>query len=95
MSNRSLIEINHDMSAAIRSNPTAFVEMLLQYLASASSRNSMAMREFGVKAISMRHHSENFVVSKDTEGFPIELPFDERKAACEERASRDWLNPIG
>lgn len=71
MSNRSLIEINHDHWDAIKHDPDQFVRCLIRYLHSGSRETGKALEGFGVKVIGMRHHSENFIVEANAEGFPV------------------------
>lgn len=61
MGNRSLIEINHDMSAYIKRDPAGFVADMGAYLSSASPRTAdVLMQRYGVRVFGMRHHSEGF-----------------------------------
>ena len=58
MSNRSLIEINHDFAKAL--NTPAFLDALAMYVNSASREHRAALLPFGVKVFGMRHHSEDY-----------------------------------
>lgn len=70
MSNRSLIEINHDYWHVLDSHPLDFLAALQRYLSSADNDNAEALRRFGVKVVGMRHHSDKFVIDATAEGFP-------------------------
>lgn len=71
MSNRTLIEINHDFGFKIEDAPARFVEALGAYLASASRENAQELERYGVRVIGMRHHSENFILDGTPDGFPV------------------------
>ena len=60
MSNRSLIEINHDKSHEIERHPNSFTEALGRYLRSANPDNAAALERYGVRVFGMRHHSDGF-----------------------------------
>lgn len=60
MSNRTLIEINHDFAHRVKESPEEFSQKLYRYLASASAENAADLRQFGIVRIGMRHHSEGF-----------------------------------
>jgi len=60
MSNRSLIEINHDFSHVIERDPYSFASALCRYLGSASPANAEALERYGVRIFGMRHHSDSF-----------------------------------
>ena len=61
MSNRSLIEINHDYAAVIGLNdPVDFKEALIRYLRSANQPHADDLKRFGVRVIGMRHHSDPY-----------------------------------
>ena len=70
MSNRSLIEINHDCWDAIDRDPLAFNTVLQRYLSSADRENAEALRRFGLTVVGMRHHSDKFVIDANADGFP-------------------------
>lgn len=67
MSNRSLIEINHDFAGDLGAD---FMLALGRYLRSADSRNATELERWGVTVVGMRHHSEKFVIDGRAEGFP-------------------------
>lgn len=58
MSNRTLVEINHDL--AHRFKDPAFLEALDRYTKSASPENAAELKKFGITVHGMRHHSESF-----------------------------------
>lgn len=60
MSNRSLLEFNHDHWHRIKTSSQAFVDALMRYSASASKENAAALEPFGIRVFGMRHHSEGF-----------------------------------
>jgi hypothetical protein len=70
MSNRTLIEINHDLSGVIERAPAGAVEhALLRYLRSASKENAAKLADYGIKVFGMRHHSEGFEIKWGTLDF--------------------------
>jgi hypothetical protein len=68
MSNRTLIEINHDYAGHLGDG---FKVALLRYLRSASAETAKDLEQFGVRVIGMRHHSGNFILDGTPEGFPV------------------------
>lgn len=67
MSNRTLIEINHDHAHRL---DEGFLEALGRYLASASRENAEGLERYGVRVLGMRHHSEKFILDGTPDGFP-------------------------
>ena len=66
MSNRTLIEINHDFAGEVDKAPTGnFERLLLSYLRSASKESARELEHFGVTVLGMRHHSERFTEKVD------------------------------
>jgi hypothetical protein len=64
LSNRSLIEINHDFSHAINGAATGeFENVLLRYLGSNSKENAAALKRFGVRVFGTRHHSDGYDIT--------------------------------
>jgi hypothetical protein len=59
MSQRSIIEINHDQSGRITSDPGGFLYLLTIALASGSDRSWAPLSQFGVTRITQCHHSED------------------------------------
>jgi hypothetical protein len=64
MSNRSLLEFNHDYAHDIADDPEGFVRALGRYLACADMETSSALERYGVRRVSIRHHSEKFYIEK-------------------------------
>lgn len=63
MSNRTLIEINHDCAHAIdRAGTGDFERALLRYLRSAGRDEAKYLERYGVRVFGMRHHSEGFAI---------------------------------
>lgn len=75
MSNRTLIEINHDRAHDI-DRALEFKSTLYRYLCSGSSDDADLLEMFGVKVIAMRHHADNFHIPNGTPGFPLKAPAD-------------------
>lgn len=64
MSNRTLIEINHDTAAFnINGDGDAFIGALTSYLASGSPENAERLKRYGIRVFGMRHHSEAFRIT--------------------------------
>lgn len=68
MSMRTLIELNHDYSDKLCSHELQ--AFLRYYLASGSKRDAEALERFGAKVVAMRHHSDNWIVDGNADGFP-------------------------
>ena len=68
MSNRTLIEINHDFSHRL---DVEFLATIDRYLASGSRDDAEALERYGVRVIGMRHHSGRFVLDGTPDGFPV------------------------
>lgn len=62
MSNRTLIEINHDLWFRIRANTTGFAMVVCDYLRCSDSRSAEALQDFGIRVFGMRHHSDSFSI---------------------------------
>lgn len=67
MSNRSLIEINHDFG--VRDKPE-LLAALQRYLSSANREHAEALERFGIRVIGMRHHTGNYIMDGTPDGFP-------------------------
>lgn len=68
MSQRTLIEINHDFS--VRDRP-GLLEALSRYLASGSRDDAEMLELWGWHVISRRHHADQFYVRSEEDGFPV------------------------
>jgi hypothetical protein len=68
MSQRSVLEINHDRSHQIDAAPTAFIVLLNQALASGSDESWEPLRHFGVRRIIQVHHSTDYKVNVEVKG---------------------------
>lgn len=60
MSNRSLIEINHDHARDL--NTPAFLDALALYVRSGDKESADRLRRFGARVFGMRHHSDSFEI---------------------------------
>lgn len=60
MSNRSLLEINHDLSHSIKGDPLGFIDAVTLFLGSNSPRNKAALERYGIRIFGTRHHSDGF-----------------------------------
>lgn len=58
MSNRSLVELNHDLAS--RMKEPGFLEALHSYLANASDMDAERLSMYGARVFGVRHHSEPF-----------------------------------
>lgn len=58
MSQRSVLEINHDCSSFIASDESHFVQLLLAALASGSDRSWDRLKRYGILRVTQCHHSE-------------------------------------
>lgn len=58
MSNRTLIEINHDYVQDISNNRDAIVGFLLNYLTSGDARDFDNLAYYGIRIVGMKHHSD-------------------------------------
>jgi hypothetical protein len=57
MSNRSLLEFNHDYAGTIKRDPEGFLRAIEMYLNSACDDTASPLRHYGVTVKHMRHHS--------------------------------------
>lgn len=69
MSNRTLIEINHDFAGRIDDEFTA---TLRDYLRSANAESAAWLKQYGVTVVGMRHHTGRFIIDSAAEGFPAQ-----------------------
>lgn len=61
MSNRSLIEVNHDFAGIIDRATEGQVERaLLRYLRSGDRNSAENLEQYGIRVFGMRHHSDAF-----------------------------------
>lgn len=74
MSQRSIIEINHDLSAEIMRSPFEFIEHLAAALASGSDRSWEPLQRYGVRRIIQCHHTDDRKVVVSGAGVIIEAP---------------------
>jgi hypothetical protein len=63
MSNRTIIEINHDMSHKIRDNPAAIGEEIAEYTRSVSHESADRLRRYGINVLGTVHHSDKISIS--------------------------------
>ncbi len=63
MSNRTIIEINHDMWMKIADKPEQFALDLVNYLGSANQDGRDKLRRYGCAVLGMVHHSDDIRVS--------------------------------
>lgn len=71
MSQRSIIEINHDYSNVIDKQPQTFLVRLAQALASGSDREWAMLKPFGITRITQCHHSEDRKVVVGDREYPF------------------------
>lgn len=57
MSNRTIVEFNHDMAGFIDRSPTEFVDRLSNALRSGAAEDWKPLEGFGVRFGAMGHHS--------------------------------------
>ena len=82
MSQRSVIEINHDYCYEIARDPEAFVKALDMALGSGSAQSWEPLRRFGIRRATQHHHSSTAVAVVTAEGghisyvasFPGDIP---------------------
>ena len=78
MGNHTLITVSHD---SFGEQDSAWIGALSDYLGSGSSEAAKILDRTSngaVKVISTRHSTEPFYVSREVEGFPSQLPYDEQ-----------------
>lgn len=59
MSNRTIVEINHDMAGFIDRNPEGFVALLSCALRSGDKEDWKLLERFGIRFGLMSHHSND------------------------------------
>lgn len=63
MSNRTLIEINHDYAGEIDAASTGeFENAVLAYLRMGSKEAARRLERYGIRVFGMRHHSDGFEI---------------------------------
>lgn len=61
MSNRSLMEFNHDFAGQLGHDPDGFLRELSSYLNSGDEESAARLKAlYGVRVFGMRHHSEEY-----------------------------------
>lgn len=78
MGNHTIITVSHD---TYREDHISWVSFLSQWVRSGSKEVAERLEQAtngAIKVVAMRHHSEPFYISKDVEGFPSQLPYDEQ-----------------
>jgi hypothetical protein len=68
MSNRSLLEFNHDYSHKIKDDPQGFLDALQNYLRAAYPEHAETLGRFGIHWHGVRHHSDDWEDHIDSEG---------------------------
>lgn len=64
MSNRTLLEFNHDLSYRIEEEPAQFLLAIGDMMRGGpSDRNRAALERYGVKWYGQRHHSQGFDIN--------------------------------
>lgn len=71
MSQRSVVEINHDCSFLIEADELRFTQLLLQALASGSDRSWEPLKRFGVTRIVQCHHGDDRKVVAHGREYPF------------------------
>lgn len=61
MSNRTIVELNHDN--AYKMDSRNFLTALSRYLGSGSQEDADRLESFGIRVFGMRHHSDPFSVT--------------------------------
>jgi hypothetical protein len=78
MGYHTLISVSHD---SFGDQDSAWIGALSDYVRNADSRSAKILENVShgaVKAIATRHSTEVFYVSREVEGFPTQLPYDEQ-----------------
>lgn len=76
MSNRTIVEFNHDYTHKIDRDAVTFIRGLLNALRGGDRESWKALESFGVRQAIMAHHSDkrHVVVNERAYGFPGDLP---------------------
>lgn len=88
MGYHTLLSISHDSFDRAEKNPLEFVQALKHYMNTGMSHEAERLHEasgYSVQVVSIRHHSDNFIISKSVPGFPTKLPFKEEQINTVER----------
>lgn len=86
MGYRSLIEINHDTFSRV--DAEAFMADLRMFVSSGDAAQARRIEEqYEVCVISTRRSGDSYYVSRNKDGFPTQLPYDEELDAENERWS--------
>lgn len=64
MSNRTLIEINHDYARDI--NTVGFLDAIAVYVRHADKESREALEQYGIRVFGTRHHSDGFDIKWGT-----------------------------
>lgn len=72
MSQRSIVEINHDFSYEIEAHPDVFAALITQALSSGSADDWKPLERFGFKRAVQRHHTERCRISVGADAFKRE-----------------------
>ncbi len=65
MSQRTLIEINHDFTGEIDREDTQFVIDLVSYLRAGGERSKQNLERYGLRVLGRRHHSDPEFLSRE------------------------------
>jgi hypothetical protein len=71
VSNRTIVEINHDRWHAIEMDPADFARDLVTFLGSASKRNADELEVYGFRVIETAHHSTDREVRVEGRVYPL------------------------
>lgn len=71
MSQRSILEINHDLSHIIERHPGAIEDWLKIALASGSDQAWAPLEKFGIRRITQCHHSEDRKIVVGNREYPF------------------------
>jgi hypothetical protein len=63
MSNRTILELNHDLAHRIAESPEAFGKEIAEYLRATSHDSRDRLRRFGAYTLATVHHSDKITIS--------------------------------
>lgn len=69
MSNRTIFEFNHDLAHRIAAEPRVFAELMDRYTRSGAREDAEDLERFGVRLLTIRHHSTPFTLTVSGETF--------------------------